>query len=576
MMSVNNIDFTLGSYNPNQAAGLIAMAKENDRQISDSLKGILDGFEKTTRENADIQAMNYINSLGLQDMTPDKMAGHTQALENIADSMGGLNPSKEALTALDGRGNVLTQREDNNLALEAKEIANTSNRFAMEKEGDVRALNIAMDSAIANPSMAEQIKKTLPLHLQAMFDEKVYQRREEKNKEINALNSAIIGQKVDSAWNTLTGFIPMFSSDDGRVDYGKMLSDERVKAALGDTLKSPEVVGLLVKNMNKEAAEQVKAAHEMAMDKTKAEVAVRTAALGEAELAQKGEQWKKEFEQQVFQDDREMDYKEAQQSQKAANKVNDEYQKVLEGTAFKGSVSKNVDGSLSVDPKQLGASISNRLSTAATPVEIKYKSPTVDAWWANNSNFGVSNLDFGITLARQDGVRNEIKTEFTNFKDPNTNKPLSKDTQIAMLEKLKASEDRGTNFGYTSTSDAFGSSPYYKKGKIDMEGLYAAVISDRIAAANERVRKESSKIVQDSARLGIKLDVINGYLPENLAGKYPTADRDFMNSIYLGNHNPNAKAPLDKGKGGGYTNNALKHSGINTNNNKTGQNTVKR
>lgn len=116
-MSVNNIDFTLGSYNPNQAAGLIAMARENDKQISDSLKGILDGFEKTARENADVQAMNYINSLGLQDMTPDKMALHTQELEKIADNMGGLNPSKEALTALDGRGNVLTQRAMNDVSL---------------------------------------------------------------------------------------------------------------------------------------------------------------------------------------------------------------------------------------------------------------------------------------------------------------------------------------------------------------------------------------------------------------------------------------------------------------------------
>lgn len=117
MMSVNNIDFNLGSYNPNQAVGLIAMARENDRQISSSLKGILDGFEKTARENADVQAMNYINSLGLEDMTPDKMAGHTQALQQIAGSMGGLNPSKEALTALDGRGNVLTQRAINDVSL---------------------------------------------------------------------------------------------------------------------------------------------------------------------------------------------------------------------------------------------------------------------------------------------------------------------------------------------------------------------------------------------------------------------------------------------------------------------------
>ena len=569
MMSVNNIDFTLGSYNPNQAAGLIAMAKENDRQISDSLKGILDGFEKTTRENADIQAMNYINSLGLQDMTPDKMVGHTQALENIADSMGGLNPSKEALTALDGRGNVLTQREDNNLALEAKDIANTSNRFAMEKEGDERVLNIAMDSAIANPSMAEQIKKTLPLHLQAMFDEKVYQRREEQNKETNVLKSAINGQRADSAWNILTGFSPRFTSADGRIDYDKMFSDENVIAALGDTLKNPEVVGLLVKNMNKEAAEKLEAAHKMAMNEAKVSIGMGTLALGEARLKQEADQRKKEFEHKVAQDDREA----AKQGQEVATKVNNEYQEVLKGTAFKGSVSKNVDGSLSVDPKKLAANISNRLSTAATPVEIEYKYPSVDAWWTNNSNFGVSTLDIGLTIARQDGVQKEIKTEFTNFKDPNTNKQLSKNTEIAMLEKLRASIDRGTNFGYTSTSDAFGASPYYKNGKLDMEGLYAAVINDRITAANERVRKESSNILQDSARLGIKLDVINGYLPENLAGKYPTANLDFMNSIYLGGHNPNATAPLNQGGSGGYTNNVLKSFGSN---NKIGQNTVKR
>lgn len=121
MMSVNNIDFNLGGYNPNQAVGLIAMARENDRQISSSLKGILDGFEKTARENADVQAMNYINSLDLEDMTPDKMAGHTQALQQIAGSMGGLNPSKEALTALDGRGNVLTQRANNDVSLAANQ-----------------------------------------------------------------------------------------------------------------------------------------------------------------------------------------------------------------------------------------------------------------------------------------------------------------------------------------------------------------------------------------------------------------------------------------------------------------------
>ena len=573
MMSVNNIDFTLGSYNPNQAAGLIAMAKENDRQISDSLKGILDGFEKTTRENADIQAMNYINSLGLQDMTPDKMVGHTQALENIADSMGGLNPSKEALTALDGRGNVLTQREDNNLALEAKDIANTSNRFAMEKEGDERVLNIAMDSAIANPSMAEQIKKTLPLHLQAMFDEKVYQRREEQNKETNALKSAINGQRADSAWNILNGFSPRFTSADGRTDYDKMFSDEKVIDALGDTLKNPEVVGLLVKNMNKEAAEKLKVAHEMAMDEVKVGVAMGTLDLGKARFEQERTQWEKEFEHKVVQDDREREDKAANQRQEAATEVNDKYQKVLEGTAFKGSVSKNVDGSLSVDPKKLAANISNRLSTAATPVEIEYKYPSVDAWWTNNSNFGVSTLDIGLTIARQDGVQKDIKTEFKNFKDPNTNKQLSKNTQIAMLEKLRASIDRGTNFGYTSMSDAFGASPYYKEGELDMEGLYADVINDRITAANERVRKESSIILRDSASLGIKLDVINGYLPENLAGKYPTANPDFMKSVYLGGHNPNATAPLNRGGSGGYTNNALKFFG---NNNKIGQNTVKR
>lgn len=566
-MSVNNIDFTLGSYNPNQAAGLITMARENDRQISDSLKGILDGFEKTARENADVQAMNYINSLGLQDMTPDKMAGHTQALEKIADRMGGLNPSKEALTALDGRGNVLTQRENNILALEAQDIANTSSRFAMEGKGDDRVLNIAINSAIANPSRTEQIKSTLPLHLQAMFDGKVFERRESHNKEVNALNSAINGQKADSAWNTIYAFTPKFTSSDGTVDYNKMFNDAGVTAALGDTMHNPEVIGLLVQRMNKEAAEKLKATHDMRMDGIKANVSMGTLQLGQARLEQDGRRWEAEFNHEVTQDNRKVEAEATQKTQEVANKVNAEFQKNIKGSVFQGSVSKNADGSLNVNPERLAASISNRLSTAARPVEIKYKVASVDEWWTNNSNFGVSNLTFIFKLTKQTGVKDNIKTEFKNFKDPNGNQ-LSKDTQIAMLEKLKASAYIGTHFGTTTVRDTFGDSPYFSRGKINMNALYADVINDRIAEANERVRKESFNISRDASNLGIKLKDIGDYLPSNFLKQYPTADQGFRKNIYLADHNPEATAPLNQANGG-YTNNAIEFF---KNNNKIGQN----
>lgn len=561
-MSVNNIDFTLGSYNPNQAAGLIAMARENDRQISDSLKGILDGFEKTARENADVQAMNYINSLGLQDMTPDKMAGHTQALGQIADSMGGLNPSKEALTALDGRGNVLTQRENNNLTLEAQKIANTSSRFDMEKKGDDRVLNMAIDSAIANPSMMEQIKSTLPLHLQAMFGDKVYQRREEHNKEINALNSAINGQKADSAWNTISAFSPKFASSDGTIDYDKMFNDAGVNAALGDTMQNPEVIGLLVQKMNKEAAEKLEAAHKMKMNEIKANVAQQTANVAQMRAENDIEFRNRQFEYGKQQDELGRQETRTQQEQKAAKEVNDNYQKVLEGTVFKGSVSKNVDGSLNLNPEKLASSVTNRLNAVAQPVEIKYKAASVDAWWTENEKFGVSNLTFIVPLGQQTGVRDYIKTEFGRFKDPHTGKQLSKDTQIAMLEKLKASIDRSTNFGVTTTQDAFGKTAYYRNGKLDMNALHSAVINDRNTEAQERVRKESFKIMQDASNLGIDLGLLNKYLPSDFASKYSMADPSFRSKILFPSHNSDATAPLNKGSGG-YNNNALKYFGTN-------------
>ena len=535
-MSVNTIDFTLGSYNPNQAAGLLDMARENDKQISDSLKGILDGFENTARQNADVQAMNYINSLGLQDMTPDKMLGHTQALEQIANNMGGLNPSKEALTALDGRGNVLTQRENNALALEAQGITNTSNRFDMQEKGDKHALDMAINSAIANPSMTDKIKSTLPQHLQALFDEQAYLRKQEYTSKVNK-------QKTDSAWNTLYAFTPNFTSSDGMVDYDKMFNDKGVITALGDAIYNPEVIGSLLQRMDKEAAEKLEAAHARSIAEGKLALGVGQLALGEAELNQEGKQWEAEF-----------DRKEEQDARKEAEKGNNKLQENIQGTPFYGSVSKNADGSLSVDPKQLAANVSNRLSVAARPVEVKYKYPSVDAWWTNNSNFGVSNLKIGDASIRQTGVQDEVKKEFNNFKDSN-NKPLSKDTQIAMLEKLRASMDTGANLGYTSLNDAFGKSAYYKNGKINMNALHAAVINDRIAQANERVKKESYSILSGAANLGIDLKILNEYLPTNFASLYSTADPSFMNSIYLGDHNPNATAPLNGGVG--YTNNLL-------------------
>ena len=557
-MSVNNIDFTLGSYNPNQATGLLTMAMENDKQISDSLKGILDGFEKTARQNADVQAMNYINSLGLEDMTPDKMVGHTQALEQISNNMGGLNPSKEALIALDDRGNVLTKRENNTLALEAQDIANISSRFKMEEEGDTRALDMAINSAIANPSMTGKIKSTLPLHLQALFDEQVNYRKEEHTSKVNTLNATINKQKADSAWNTLTAFTPKFTSSDGMTDYDSMFKDPGVIAALGDSMQNPEVIGSLVQKMNKEAAEKLEAAHKIAMDEHKAALGKGHLEVAQAKVVQDGERWQAELGYKKEKDEADRADAKAREVQGKATEVNNKFQKGIEGTAFHGSVSKNVDGSLSVNPERLAASVSNKLSEAARPVEVKYKYPSADAWWVDNSNFGVSNLDLGVTSVRQSGIQDTIKSDFNNFRDSSNNKKVSKDTEIAMLEKLKASMSRSTNLGYTSVNDAFGTSAYYKNGKINMKALHADVINDRIAKANELVRTESFKISRDAANLGIDLKLLNNYLTTNLARQYPTADPSLINSIYLADHNPKATAP--SGKGGSYTNSALKFS----------------
>ena len=558
-MSVNNIDFTLGSYNPNQAAGLIAMAQENDRKISDSLKGILDGFEKTARSNADVQAMNYINSLGLQDMTPDKMPEHTQALEQIAGNMGGLNPSKEALTALDGRGNVLTERAMNDASLEAQGIANTSNRFNMEKEGDKRVLDIALNSVIANPSMAEAIKNTLPLHLRALFDDQALYRKQEHESKLNDLNESIETQQATSAYNTIYAYLPLFKSSDGMVDYDSMFKSPDVLKALGTDINNPRVLGKVLQTMDKKSAEEFEAAFNRSMKERQVGVAEGNLKLGETRLEQEGEQWKVEQDSKKEEAQRKAEAEASKQARDQANKINGEFQKGIKDSVFYGSVSKNAEGSLSVEPAKLASSISNRLSTAARPVEITYKNPTVDDWWVKNPDFGVSNFNIGANFSRQEGVRKSIKTEFKNFTDPN-GKTLSKDTQIAMLEKLRASANLSTNLGITTVQDVFGKSPYYKKGKINMNALHADVINDRVAQANERVRAESFKISQDAANLGIELKMLNGHFLDNLARQYPTADPSFINSIYLADHNPEAVAPLSQGKGKGngrYTNNAM-------------------
>ena len=294
--------------------------------------------------------------------------------------------------------------------------------------------------------------------------------------------------------------------------------------------------------MDKEAAEKLKAADAMAMDESKHALGEGHLALGQAELNQKGQQWEAEFGYKVDQD-----------AQEKAEDGNNKLQKNIQGTPFYGSVSKNADGSLSVDPKQLAANVSNSLSEAARPVEIKYKDPSVDAWWINNSDFGVTTLKIGDTSIRQTGVQDEVKKEFNNFKDSN-NKPLSKDTQIAMLEKLKASKGTGAKL-----NDAFGKTAYYKDGNINMNALHAAVINDRIAQANERVKAESFSILSGAANLGIDLQILNGYLPANFASQYSTADPSFMNSIYLADRISTATPPLNGvGVGGvGYTNNLL-------------------
>lgn len=553
-MSVNNIDFTLGSYNPNQAAGLIAMAQENDRKISDSLKGILDGFEKTARSNADVQAMNYINSLGLQDMTPDKMAGHTQALEQIAGNMGGLNPSKEALTALDGRGNVLTQRAMNDASLKAQDIANTSNRYTTEEKGDARALVIAINSAIANPSMAGDIKNILPLHLQAMFDEQALYRREEQKDKLNALNESIETKQAKSAYDAIYAYLPLFKSSDGMVDYDSMFKNPDVLKALGTDINNPRVLGKVLQTMDKKSAEDFEAAFKRSMRERQVGVAEGTLRLGQDTLTQKGAQWEAEQRFKEEEANRRAKDEASKRAQDQANKTNDAFQKSIKGSVLSGSVAKNADGTLQVDAAKLAASIDNRLSNAAKPVEVTYKAASVDAWWIDNKDFGTSKLTFMLNLGTQTGVKDTIKTQFASFKPDG--KPLTKDTQIAMLEKLKASADTSTNLGFTSVKNMFGKSPYVTGGKLDMDSLYAAVINDRIAEANKRVKDESSKILRDASDIGLDIGQIAEYLPQDFARRYGSiADSGFMKAVTFVNHNSSATAPLSQS--GGYNNNLL-------------------
>lgn len=553
-MSVNKIDFTLGSYNPNQAAGLIAMARENDRQISDSLKGILDGFEKTARENADVQAMNYINSLDLADLTPDKMAGHTQALQDISDGMGGLNPSKEALTALDSRGNVVAQRANNLANLEAQNILNQTNQINLNNIQDAHVLDTAVKTALSKPDSVEVIKSNLPTHLQGIFNHEfeLYKLNQQNNygdalNKVNAVRDSIENYKAGAIIDKLRTVLPNFQDANGAVDYNKLFADKNVLTLLGEDIHNPSILGKVLNGFDAKEAEAAKVAFDRMMAQRKAAVAEGHLGVAQQEVANKQVRFLTEKQEQ-----------ENRQRAAQAAKTNEDFQKTIHGTALYGSATKNNDGSIDINPDRFGANVSNMIANASKPVEVKYKAPTVDAWWQENPDFGISNM-MGF---RQEGVRNNVRTEFERFKVDG--KPVSKDTSIAMLEKLKSTTSNRSSFVYTSLQDRWGGTPYYKDGKIDMDALYADVLRDRQAEADNRVRAVSYKIMSDASGLGIDLGILNGKLSPDFMNKYGIyLDPDFASRIIFSGHigNPQGKYinnVLDYGKKPVGTNTVLR------------------
>lgn len=528
MMSVNNIDFNLGSYNPNQAVGLIAMARENDRQISSSLKGILDGFEKTARENADVQAMNYINSLDLEDMTPDKMAGHTQALQQIAGSMGGLNPSKEALTALDGRGNVLTQRANNLANLEAQNILNQGNQIKLNEQQNNHILTTAYSTALANPNKIQEIKASLPIHLQGMFDNgfevfRLNQRNElgKATESSEKVNESIEKYRAETIFNKLRTVSPNFIDANGNVDYTKLFADKDVQALLGETMYHQPTMGRVLHMLDAQQAEQAKAALQNALTGAKIE-ATRTS----SEVAKQNANTNQmRAEQEVINKALGIEQKKQDKKDKELLEQQKIFNKNIGNTHIGrgGAVQLARDGEYSVDKSKLTANFVNSVKEAGEIKSVVYKEATPEQWWINNSKFGSFEGWAGSST-----IRDIIKTKLDNYVKPN-GKKLTKDEYIGMAEILKADMKQGDIFGSSTLSNRFPNASYVKKGSLDVDSLYATYNINRKAEADNRVREVSMTMLKELAELGLELDLIKDSLPSEFIKEYSNRlDKDVL------------------------------------------------
>ncbi|ANB91482.1 hypothetical protein MOVS_05235 [Moraxella ovis] len=518
-MGVNKIDFTLGNYNPNQAVGLIAMARENDRQISDSLKGILDGFEKTARQNADVRAMNYINSLDLTDLTPDKMAGHTQALQDISDGMGGLNPSKEALTALDGRGNVVAQRANNLANLEAQNILNQTNQIDLNNRQDAHALDTAVKTALSKPDSVEVIKNNLPTHLQGIFNHEfeLYKLNQQNNygdalNKVNAVRDNIENYKADVIIDKLRTVLPNFQDANGTVDYTKLFADKNVLTLLGEDTHNPSIFGKVLNKFDAKEAEKVKVAFDRMIAKMKADAA---AAQGEAAI------WNAKTNETKVNNQNNQFYAQSnatkiEEGDKKFTKTQESFNKHIVNTRLGtgGAISLTRDGQYSIDNDKLTANFVNSIKQASEIKPIVYKSPSKDAWWTNNRNFGVFKGWVG-----GEGLRNSIKTNLDNYKKPN-GQPLTKDEYIGMAEILKSDMYQGDVLGSSGYSNRFPNKSYVKNNKLDIDALYAIYNRNLMTESSNRTREISRAILKEASTLGVDLGMIRDSLPDGFLNQY--------------------------------------------------------
>lgn len=518
-MSVNKIDFTLGSYNPNQAVGLIAMARENDRQISSSLKGILDGFEKTARENADVQAMNYINSLGLEDMTPDKMAGHTQALEQIANNIGGLNPSKEALTALDGRGNIVAQRANNLANLEAQNILNQSNQIDLNNRQDAHVLDTAVKTALSKPDSVEVIKSNLPTHLQGIFNHEfeLYKLNQQNNygdalNKVNAVRDNIENYKADVITDKLRTVLPNFQDANGTVDYNKLFADKNVLTLLGEDIHNPSILGKVLNKFDTQEAEKAKVAFDRAVAQARADATTAQAKAAIMNATTNAIKTKNQNNQFYAQSNAIKTEKRDKKFTKTQESFNKHIVNTRLGTG--GAISLTRDGQYSIDNDKLTANFVNSIKQASEIKPVVYKSPSKDAWWINNRNFGVFE-----GWAGEAGLRNSIKTNLDNYKKPN-GQPLTKDEYIGMAEILKSDMYRGSVLGSSSYSNRFPNKSYVKNNKLDIDALYAIYNRNLMTESSNRIKKVSRDILKEASTLGVDLGMIRDSLPDGFLNQY--------------------------------------------------------